>query len=81
MKNNFIKILKVLGLYIICLLFTLGIFIINGNLYNLGDSMSRLVKQRLIIIPIILTILIIIIFRIVKSKQKKDWLKNRYLLK
>ena len=61
MKNNFIKILKVLGLYIICLLLTLGIFIINGNLYNLGDPMSRLVKQRLIIIPVILTILIIII--------------------
>lgn len=72
MKNNFIKILKVLGLYSICFLLTLGIFIINGNLYNLGDSMSRLVKQRLIIIPIILTILIIIIFRMVKSKQKKD---------
>ena len=72
MKNNFIKILKVLGLYIICLLLTLGIFIINGNLYNLGDSMSRLVKQRLIIISVILTILIIIIFKVVKSKQKKD---------
>ena len=81
MKNNFIKILKVLGLYIICLLLTLGIFIINGNLYNLGDLMSRLVKQRLIIIPIILTILIIIIFKVVKSKQKKDWLKKGYLLK
>lgn len=72
MKNNFIKTLKVLGLYIICLLLTLGIFIINGNLYNLGDPMSRLVKQRLIIIPVILTILIIIIFKVVKSKQKKD---------
>lgn len=72
MKNNFIKILKVLGLYIICLLLTLGIFIINGNLYNLGDSMSRLVKQRLIIISVILTILLIIIFKVVKSKQKKD---------
>ena len=72
MKNNFIKILKVLGLYIICLLLTLGIFIINGNLYQLGDSMSRLVKQRLIIISVILTILLIIIFKVVKSKQKKD---------
>ena len=72
MKNNFIKILKVLGLYIICLLLTLGIFIINGNLYNLGDSMSRLVKQILIIISVILTILLIIIFKVVKSKQKKD---------
>ena len=72
MKNNLIKILKVLGLYIICLLLTFGIFIINGNLYNLGDSMSRLVKQRLIIIPIILTIIIIIIFRIVRSMKKKD---------
>lgn len=81
MKNNFIKILKVLGLYIICLLLTLGIFIINGNLYNLGDSMSRLVKQRLIIISVILTILLIIIFKVVKSKQKKDWLKKGYLLK
>ena len=72
MKNNLIKILKVLGLYIICLLLTFGIFIINGNLYNLGDPMSRLVKQRLIIIPIILTIIIIIIFRIVRSMKKKD---------
>ena len=71
MKNNFIKILKVLGLYIICLLLTLGIFIINGNLYNLGDPMSRLVKQRLIIYQIILTIIIIIIYKVIKSLRKE----------
>ena len=71
MKNNFIKILKVLGLYSICLLLTLGIFIINGNLYNLGDPMSRLVKQRLIIYPIILTIIIIIIYKVIKSQRKE----------
>ena len=71
MKNNFIKTLKVLGLYSICLLLTLGIFIINGNLYNLGDSMSRLVKQRLIIYPIILTIIIIIIYKVIKSRRKE----------
>lgn len=71
MKNNFIKTLKVLGLYIICLLLTLGIFIINGNLYNLGDPMSRLVKQRLIIYPIILTIIIIIIYKVIKSRRKE----------
>lgn len=71
MKNNFIKTLKVLGLYSICLLLTLGIFIINGNLYNLGDPMSRLVKQRLIIIPVILTIIIIIIYKVIKSRRKE----------
>ena len=71
MKNNFIKTLKVLGLYIICLLLTFGIFILDGNLYQLGDSMSRLVKQRLIIYPIILTIIIIIIYKVIKSRRKE----------
>ncbi len=71
MKDNLIKILKVFGLYIICLLLTFGIFILDGNLYQLGDPMSRLVKQRLIIYPIILAIIIIIIYKVIKSRRKE----------
>lgn len=72
MSKNLIKILKLIGLYLLCLILVFLAFIIDGNLYVIGTSMSRLVRVRLIVYPFFLTILILEIYKLITNHKLKN---------
>ena len=72
MSKNLIKILKLIGLYLLCLILVFLAFIIDGNLYVIGTPMSRLVRVRLIVYPFFLTILILEIYKLITNHKLKN---------
>lgn len=68
------NILKLIGTYILYLLLTIIIFKITG-MYSWSTPPTRLVLLRMLIFPILLTILSIIFIKLIK------YLRNKYIIK